>query len=72
MIKFILILLPLFLFSSCSIDKASGLWTKNKLIEKEKNKDNKIILKEELFKEDDAFSKEINKDLLIKLSAKTH
>ena len=61
--------LVLLIFTNCSLDSKSGLWTKNQTIKKEKNlKEKKVI---ELFEESKTLEKEFNSNLKIKLNSKS-
>jgi len=63
--KILGIFLLFFLIASCSLDKATGLWSQNKKIKEEKK-----IEKKELFKKDEALNKEFNINLKIDISDK--
>ena len=65
MIKFFTIFLLFIFITNCSLDTKSSLWTKNKKIEREKQKSIKV-----LFKNEKALKKELNSNLKINLSAK--
>ena len=67
MIKFLTIFLFIFL-TNCSLDKASGFWSKSKKIEKiEKNKKTEL---KEVFKKPNNLRKELNVSLKINLSSR--
>ena len=65
MTKYIYFYLILFLFSSCSFDTRSGIWTQEKKLV-ETNQNEKII--KQLFKENISDENEFNKDLEIQFS----
>ena len=58
-------ILVFFLFSACSLDNKTGIWTDKKLIDKTE----KIEVKK-LFRTESAIKKELNKDLTINLKNK--
>ena len=65
MIKFFTIFLLFIFITNCSLDTKSRLWTKDKKVEREKQKSIKV-----LFKNEKALKKELNSNLKINLSAK--
>ncbi len=65
----ILFLLIFFFISNCSLDKKTGLWTQDEKTELKKVKIEKTQLKE-LFLKEEAFIKEFNPNLKIKLNFK--
>ena len=60
MIKFFTIFLLFIFITNCSLDTKSSLWTKNKKIEREKQKNIKV-----LFEDEEALKKEFNPNLTI-------
>ena len=63
MFRKILFIILLLLFNQCSLDTKSGLWTKSKIVEK--NKDSF----KEIFKSREIFEKEFNPNLKIKINS---
>ena len=57
------------IFTHCSLDTKSGLWTKNQTIKKEKNLKEKKVT--ELFKEPKTLEKEFNLNVKIRLNSKS-
>ena len=62
--KILSLLIIFILISNCSLQK-NRIWTQNKKIETEKE-----IIINELFKDEDAFSKEFNSNIKIRLKSK--
>ena len=65
MIKFLTIFLLFIFITNCSLDTKSRLWTKDKKVEREKQKSIKV-----LFEGEKALKNELNSNLKINLSAK--
>ena len=65
MIKFLTTFLLFIFITNCSLDTKSSLWTKDKKVERKKQKSIKV-----LFKDEKALKKELNSNLKINLSAK--
>ena len=58
-----LFIILLLLLNQCSLDTKSGLWTKSKIVEKNKDSFN------EIFKSQEIFEKELNPNLKIKINS---
>ncbi len=69
MSKLIIFFLFFFLITNCSLDKKTGLWTQDEKTELKKIKVEEVDLKE-LFLKEEAFIKEFNPNLKIKLKIK--
>ena len=65
--KLLYLLFIVFLLSGCSLNKNTSFWSSSKVIDQEKDIDNKIQKKKKIFSKNKILIKEFNPKLEIKL-----